>query len=814
MIQPLGVRGRARGFLAVGAREPLRANDQAVVNLAVSLLSLALLAIRGAQRGRARGACGSGAPAARRLGRRAPARGCSAGSAFADRPFGWSPPGPPRSTPSGVAAAEDRLAEALPGSAVASGVLPEDASLVVAITTADADLGAVRGAVGDAEPLRAAGVGDGADLDDAASLRRSLARARRALAAGDGGVRRYDDLGGGLEALLDPAAADAWAAALVSPLDEPAERADLAATLLAWLRRHGQVDAAAADLGVHRHTVRHRLRRAESLLGRSLDDAGVRAELYLALTRLPGASTGSAPPGPRRDCPGSDVARAARWVAAQNVGSRIGPERGPRGRRMCRCPARCIGAGPEAGSARRCPCRGRTVVRMTDVRPAWIAGRPVTSDTSAEVTNPYDGSVVGAHAVPDADQVEEAVAAAWAVRHAVRGHAGLGARRGPHARVAAYHRAPRRDRRAHHRRERQAVAVGTRRGESRGERVPLRRRGGPPVGGRHARLDTDAASAGRAAIVRRFPYGPVLGIAPFNFPLNLVAHKVAPAIAVGAPIIVKPAPATPLSALLLGELLAETDLPAGSWSVLPVGNDVAPALVADARLPIVSFTGSEAVGFAIQKAVPHKHVTLELGGNAAAVVLPGLVLRRRPRLGRDAHRDLRELPGRPVVRLRAAGARRPRRSGTPLVPQIVAKVEALPTGSPWDEATVVGPLVDEKAAIRVEAWVDEAVDAGATLLTGGRSRRGVVRADRADRRARRREGVVRGGLRAGAGARAGRRRRRGVRDGQRQPLRAADRRVHPRPAGGVPGARRARGGRRRRRRRAVATAPTRCPTAG
>ena len=90
------------------------------------------------------------------------------------------------------------------------------------------------------------------------------------------------------------------------------------------------------------------------------------------------------------------------------------------------------------------------------------------------------------------------------------------------------------------------------------------------------RLDTDAATAGRTAIIRRFPTGPVLGIAPFNFPLNLVAHKVAPAIAVGAPIIVKPAPATPLSALLLGELLAETDLPSGAWSVLPVGNDVAP----------------------------------------------------------------------------------------------------------------------------------------------------------------------------------------------------------------------------------------------
>jgi acyl-CoA reductase-like NAD-dependent aldehyde dehydrogenase len=173
-----------------------------------------------------------------------------------------------------------------------------------------------------------------------------------------------------------------------------------------------------------------------------------------------------------------------------------------------------------------------------------------------------------------------------------------------------------------------------------------------------------------------------------------------------------------LSALLLGELLAETDLPAGSWSVLPVGNDVAPALVADERLPIVSFTGSEAVGFAIQKAVPHKHVTLELGGNAAAVVCPDW--------SSDADLDWAATriatfanyqAGQSCVSVQRVLVAAPLWDA--LVPRIVAKVEALPTGSPWDEATVVGPLVDEKAAIRVESWVDEAVAAGATLLTGG-----------------------------------------------------------------------------------------------
>lgn len=286
VIQPLGVRGRARGFLAVGAREPLRANDQAVVNLAVSLLSLALAR----SEGRSAAERGVRAAALRLL-----LDGTGAGLPLDQ--LGW---GSLRSSPvravvvrpaasdaAGVAAAEDRAAEALPGAAVAAGVLAEDPSLVVGIVAAGDDLDALRGAVTESGPLASAGAGDGAELDDAASLQRSLTRARRALSAAGSGVRRYADLGSGLEALLDPAAADAWAAALVAPLDEPGERADLAATVLAWLRRHGQVDAAAADLGVHRHTVRHRLRRAESLLGRSLDDAGVRAELYLALTRLP-----------------------------------------------------------------------------------------------------------------------------------------------------------------------------------------------------------------------------------------------------------------------------------------------------------------------------------------------------------------------------------------------------------------------------------------------------------------------------------------------------------------------------------------------
>ncbi len=360
----------------------------------------------------------------------------------------------------------------------------------------------------------------------------------------------------------------------------------------------------------------------------------------------------------------------------------------------------------------------RTVDAMTDIRPFWIAGRAETSATTAEVTNPYDGSVAGAHHVPDSEQVERAVAAAWDVRRAFA--ATTAAQRAD----ALMHVSARLTERA----DEIAQLITAENGKPiRWARSEVTRAASVfrfaaeearRFSGEMQRLDTDAAGAGRAAIVRRFPHGPVLGIAPFNFPLNLVAHKVAPAIAVGAPIVVKPAPSTPLSALVLGELLAETDLPAGSWSVLPVGNDVAPALVADPRLTVVSFTGSEPVGFAIQRAVPHKHVTLELGGNAAAIVCPDWSSDADLDLAASRIATFATYQGGQscisVQRVLVDASLWDR-----LVPAVVAHVSGLATGSPWDEATIVGPLVDEAAAVRVESWVEEAVAAGATVLVGG-----------------------------------------------------------------------------------------------
>jgi len=210
----------------------------------------------------------------------------------------------------------------------------------------------------------------------------------------------------------------------------------------------------------------------------------------------------------------------------------------------------------------------------------------------------------------------------------------------------------------------------------------------------------------------------VLGIAPFNFPLNLVAHKVAPSLAIGAPILIKPAPATPLTALLLGEILAETDLPAGMWSVLPVDNQTSSELVSDPRLPVVSFTGSEGVGYAIAHSVPTKHVTLELGGNAAAVVLPDWnsdedLEWAATRIATFANYQAGQscISVQRVIVDESVADR--------LIPLITEKVAALPTGSPWDDATVVGPVINEAAAVRIEAWLNEAIAEGATLAVGG-----------------------------------------------------------------------------------------------
>ncbi|GAB3910375.1 aldehyde dehydrogenase family protein [Kibdelosporangium lantanae] len=234
-------------------------------------------------------------------------------------------------------------------------------------------------------------------------------------------------------------------------------------------------------------------------------------------------------------------------------------------------------------------------------------------------------------------------------------------------------------------------------------------------GGELQRLDTEPGAEGRVAVVRRFPRGPVLGIAPFNFPLNLVAHKVAPSLAIGAPIIVKPAPRTPLSALVLGELLAETDLPAGAFSVLPVGNEDTAALVRDPRLPVVSFTGSGPVGWSLMDAAPRKHFVLELGGNAAAVVCADwtdldyaanrIATFGNYQAGQSCIAVQRVLVDRSI--------------SDEFIGKLVDAVRGLRAGDPHDPEVEVGPVVDLAAAERIVEWVEEATSRGAKILVGG-----------------------------------------------------------------------------------------------
>jgi acyl-CoA reductase-like NAD-dependent aldehyde dehydrogenase len=339
---------------------------------------------------------------------------------------------------------------------------------------------------------------------------------------------------------------------------------------------------------------------------------------------------------------------------------------------------------------------------------------------SFDVTSPWDGATVGRVSIPTDEQVEQAVAAAAGAQQAL-------AATPAHIRAAVLDHVARR---LAERAEEIARLITAENGKpvkwSRGEvgrAVSVFRWAAEEArrfnSGDAQRLDTDPGGVGRLALTRRFPHGPVLGIAPFNFPLNLVAHKVAPAIAAGVPIILKPAPATPLTALLLGEILAETSgLPAGSWSVLPVENGRMPALVQDPRLPVISFTGSDTVGHQIADSVPRKHVTLELGGNAAAVVLADW----------SSEQDLEWAATRIATFANYQGGQScisvqrviaDASVYDALVEKVVDKVRAQVTGDPGDDATDVGPLVSEAAAERVAQWVEDAVAKGAKVLTGG-----------------------------------------------------------------------------------------------
>lgn len=235
-------------------------------------------------------------------------------------------------------------------------------------------------------------------------------------------------------------------------------------------------------------------------------------------------------------------------------------------------------------------------------------------------------------------------------------------------------------------------------------------------------LPLDALEAGkdRWGIVRRYPLGPIAAITPFNFPLNLVAHKVAPAIAAGCTLVLKPAPQTPVTALMLARIVHEAGWPAGALSVLPLSNEDAAPLIEDPRIKMLTFTGSGLVGWALKARAGKERVTLELGGNAAAVVHSDADLAYAADRcvnvgfgysGQSCISAQRILVHKPVFEKFLA--------------MVLERVAKLKTGDPLDEKTDLGPLIRESDAVRAESWMREAVIGGAQLRCGG-TRRGSI----------------------------------------------------------------------------------------
>ena len=347
--------------------------------------------------------------------------------------------------------------------------------------------------------------------------------------------------------------------------------------------------------------------------------------------------------------------------------------------------------------------------------PCYLANEPVQPNADLEVLDKYSGRVATRTAFVGAPLVRKAIVAAYKAREA----------------MAQFPPDKRRDvlehcvRRFGERSEELALALCIEAGkpirDARGEVARLidtfRIAAGEAtrVEGETVELQVSERSRGYRGLVKRVPIGVCSFITPFNFPLNLVAHKVAPAIAAGCPFVLKPAAKTPVGALIIGEILAETDLPRGAFSILACSNEDAAALTEDERIALLSFTGG-LVGWELKARAGRKKVTLELGGNAACIVDadPGapldhvvdrLVFGAYYQSGQRCisvqhvlvHRDLYE-------KLRK---------------KLKARVAGLAMGDPRDEKTFIGPVIDEAAAKRIESWIEAARRGGARRLAGG-----------------------------------------------------------------------------------------------
>lgn len=347
--------------------------------------------------------------------------------------------------------------------------------------------------------------------------------------------------------------------------------------------------------------------------------------------------------------------------------------------------------------------------------PSLLDGRPLTEGAPIEIRAPWDQEVLGIVFRGSRAHAEAAIAAAVRAFEVTRKLPAF-ERQAVLRRVAEA---------LHQRREECARLLAQEAGKPlKAARVEVERaiftftvaaEESTRIYGEFQPLDWQPQAAGRWAILRRFPLGPIAAIIPFNFPLNLAAHKIGPAIAAGCTLVLKPPPQDPLTTLLLAQIVQEAGWPAGALNVLPLSNEDAGVLVTDPRLKMLSFTGSAVVGWELKKRAARKRVTLELGGNA------GVIVHSDADLAYAAERCATGgfgYAGQSCISVQRIFVQRSVHEK--FADLLVAAARKLKTGDPRDESTDVGPLITELDARRAEEWVQEAVSAGATLRCGGR----------------------------------------------------------------------------------------------
>lgn len=352
---------------------------------------------------------------------------------------------------------------------------------------------------------------------------------------------------------------------------------------------------------------------------------------------------------------------------------------------------------------------------LEDRYPYYLANRPQAPNADLVVKDKYTGEVATRVALADAATIDQAIDRAVAAAEPMR-------KLPAYARQAVLDHCVKRFR---ERFDELAVSLCIEAGkplkDARGEVTRLidtfriAAEESVRIGGEVMPLDISPRAHGYSGMWKRVPIGPCSFISPFNFPLNLAAHKVAPAIAAGCPFILKPASYTPIGALIIGEILAETDLPEGAFSILPCKRDGADLFTVDERLKLLSFTGSPEVGWDLKAKAGKKKVVLELGGNAACIV--------------DEDADIDDAVARLVIGAfyqsgqSCIGVQRilvHERIYDELEEKLVAATKALKMGNPRDEDTFIGPVISEQDAVRLESWIHAARERGAKVLCGGR----------------------------------------------------------------------------------------------